>query len=232
MFFETVLLTSASEAGAHLIPVSITLASAALFIGWIMTTTGHYKFIDSITGIGPFFSNICISRMNQDSSSFTQWFCTAPQGLGIGIMLHISLIVLPASVDRSAMAVAAGFAQIWRNLGWSVLVLCYTYEGNNFFIGQVSGVAIASAIFQSILARELKTRIIGPGSEEIIYQIRHSSKVVSLPPEIQLPAREAYGCSQVFKIPEISLNDSHPSRTNPNDQSGNTGRPPLQDIER
>ncbi|GJJ15436.1 hypothetical protein Clacol_009714 [Clathrus columnatus] len=121
-----------------------------------------------------------------------------PQGLGFGIMLHIGLVALPASVDRkyhssfllipyeimysldSAMAVAAGFAQIWRN------------------VGQVWGVAIASAIFQSILARELKTRIIGPGSEE---------------------------------IPEISLNDSHPSRTNPNDQSGNTGRPPPQDIE-
>ncbi|GJJ15324.1 hypothetical protein Clacol_009600 [Clathrus columnatus] len=163
MFFETVLLTSASEAGAHLVPVSIAMASAALFIG---------------------------------------------------------LVALPASVDRSALAVAAGFAQIWRN------------------VGQVWSVAIASAIFQSILARELKTRIIGPGSEEI----RRSSKIVSYPPEIQLPAREAYGialkgvfgCTAVamMLIPEISLNDSHSSRGNPNDQSENIGRSPPQDIER
>ncbi|GJJ15434.1 hypothetical protein Clacol_009712 [Clathrus columnatus] len=107
-----------------------------------------------------------------------------PQGLGNGIMLHIGLVALPASVDRSAMAVAAGFASLWRN------------------VGQVWGVAIASAIFQSILVRELKTRITGPGSEEIIYQIRHTTKLVPLPPEMQLPARDAYsialrGCSDV-----------------------------------
>jgi hypothetical protein len=34
-------------------------------------------------------------------------------------------------------------------------------------IGQVSGVAIASAVFQSILDRELTLRITGPGSEDV-----------------------------------------------------------------
>jgi len=51
------------------------------------------------------------------------------------------------------MAVATGFAQLWRG------------------IGQVVGVAVPSAIFQSLLDRELSKRITGPGSEDVSTQL-------------------------------------------------------------
>lgn len=75
----------------------------------------------------------------------------------------------------SVMAVGTGFGQLFRG------------------IGQVGGVGIASSIFQSLLDKELSKRIHGPDAEEIIKNIRHSSKLVAtLPPGLQEHARESY----------------------------------------
>ena len=48
------------------------------------------------------------------------------------------------------LAVGTGFTQLFRG------------------IGQVSGVAVTSAIFQSVLERELQEKITGPGSEKVL----------------------------------------------------------------
>ena len=106
-------------------------------------------------------------------------------------------VALLASIPHSALAVGTGFTQLFRG------------------IGQVSGVAVASAVFQSILTRELRTRFTGPGSDEVsnnaltslylclitsatqlIRTIRHSFKIVeTLPIEQQVAARTAYANS-------------------------------------
>lgn len=73
------------------------------------------------------------------------------------------------------MAVGTGFGQLFRG------------------IGQVGGVGIASSIFQTILDRELRARITDEGSELLIKEIRHSSKLVaSLDPVNQRHARDSY----------------------------------------
>ncbi|KAG8891707.1 hypothetical protein FRC00_013238 [Tulasnella sp. 408] len=81
------------------------------------------------------------------------------------------------------LAVGTGFTQLFRG------------------IGQVSGVAVSSAVFQNLLERELQKKLTGPGSEELIRKIRHDSRLVaSLPEETQVLAREAYdiGLRAVF----------------------------------
>lgn len=90
------------------------------------------------------------------------------------------------------MAVGMGFGQLFRG------------------IGQVSGVALGSALFQSLLDARLRERITGPDAEDVriysalsrnylkisyqlILRIRHSTSIVrSLPPYLQHQARIAY----------------------------------------
>ncbi|KAF8589744.1 MFS general substrate transporter [Ramaria rubella] len=176
MFFETVLLTSSSTAGTHLLPNSVSMSFGSLFAGYIMTATGKYKLLDSIFGMGPFIATVLLSRLNENSGVFAQWFSIIPMGFGNAVVLQTTLIALLVHVDRSAMAVATGFGQLWRG------------------IGQVIGVAVASAIFQSLLDTELSKRITGPGSTDTIRRIRHSSRLVaSLPPDLQQHARDSYG---------------------------------------
>lgn len=89
----------------------------------------------------------------------------------------------------SVMAVGTGFGQLFRG------------------VGQVAGVGVASSIFQSILDRELSRRLTDPGSEKLIREIRHSSKLVAtLPPETQREARDSYAIAlrAVFTFASVS----------------------------
>ncbi|KAF8521427.1 vacuolar amino acid permease [Hysterangium stoloniferum] len=207
MFFETVILTSASTAGAHLLPNSIAMSTGSLFAGWIMSSTGKYRIIDMIFGICPAIATMLLTRLNENSGMFAQWFTIVPLGFGNAVVFQTMLIALLVNIDRSAMAVATGFVQLWRG------------------IGQVCGVAFASAVFQSILDRELTKRITGPDAADMVHQIRHSSSLVAtLPPDLQRHAQASYGiaiqgvfvlaaCSSFsaflirLAIPEKSLDD-------------------------
>lgn len=74
------------------------------------------------------------------------------------------------------MAVGTGFGQVFRGIGMNIFTdrgLRLTRYPKNTFIsfhsisGQVGGVGIASALFQSILGSELKKRIRGPDAAEV-----------------------------------------------------------------
>ncbi|THH21242.1 hypothetical protein EUX98_g8426 [Antrodiella citrinella] len=177
-WFQTVLLTSASEAGAHLIPNGVSISLGSLFAGWMMHRTGKYKVLNVVFGLCPFVATILLSLMREDSPSVQLWLSILPMGFGNAVVLQTMLIALLAHLPQSAMAVGTGFGQLFRGLG------------------QVGGVAVSAALFQSKLNEELRKRIQGEGSEEIINRIRHSATLVSkLSPELQRKARDSYAIS-------------------------------------
>jgi len=196
----------------------------SLFAGWVMSRTGRYRAIDLIFGICPAIATTLLTRLNENSGIFAQWFTIIPLGFGNAVVFQTTLIALLVSVDHSAMAVATGFVQLWRG------------------IGQVCGVAFASAIFQSILDRELTKRIAGPDAADMVHRIRHSSRLVAtLPPDLRQHAQASYGialrrvfafaaCSSFsaflirFAIPDKSLDDEDAPDAAP--------KPVTSDVER
>ncbi|KAI0728869.1 MFS general substrate transporter [Fomitopsis betulina] len=172
-WFQTVLLTSASEAGAHLIPNGVSISCGSLFAGWIMHRTGRYKMLSLIFGIFPFIATILLSLMREDSPPFQLWFSIIPLGFGNAVVMQSMLIALLAHLPESQIAIGTGFGQVFRGL--------------------VGGVAISAAVFQSILNTELHKRIHTPDTEKVITRIRHSATLVAtLPPDLQGPARDSY----------------------------------------
>jgi MFS family permease len=177
MWFQTVMLTSPSVAGLHLTPNSIFMSLGSLFAGWMMHRTGKYKALNIVFGILPTIAAFNIARLTENSSQFQQWFTIIPLGFGNAVVFQTTLIALLAFLPKSAIAVGTGFTQLFRG------------------IGQVSGVAISSAIFQDRLDHELHQRLSNL-DEDLISRIRHSSTLVaSLPPEIQRAARDSYAAS-------------------------------------
>ncbi|PCH38509.1 vacuolar amino acid permease [Wolfiporia cocos MD-104 SS10] len=177
-WFQTVLLTSASEAGAHLIPNGISISCGSLFAGWVMHRTGKYKRLNLIFGLFPFAAAILISLMREDSPPAQLWLSIIPLGFGNAVVLQTMLIALLAHLPESSMAVGTGFGQLFRG------------------IGQVGGVAISAALFQTMLNSELHKRIHGLNAEETIEKIRHSATLVAkLPPDLQRAARDSYAIS-------------------------------------
>ncbi|KAJ3502815.1 hypothetical protein NLJ89_g8716 [Agrocybe chaxingu] len=229
-WFQTVMLSSASTAGLHLLPNSICISSGSFFAGWMMKRYGCYKSLNMIFGILPFCAAVLMTKMKETSNSAYLWLTIMPLGFGNAIVLQTMFIALVSHLPESQMAVGTGFAQLLRGLG------------------QVGGLAFASAVFQSRLNTELH-KSFPNGSEELIMRIRHSVRLVgSLPPDTQRLARDAYAASlkSVFilaasasilaylarlPIPDKRLEDSVP-RTNSldsDDSSPDTG-PHVEEI--
>ncbi|KAJ7765625.1 MFS general substrate transporter [Mycena metata] len=175
MWFQVVTLESASTAGMHLMPNSVSMSTGSVFAGWVMHRTGRYRKLNLIFGIFPFVGAVLISFMRQDSGPVQSWLSIIPLGFGNAVVLQTMMIALLAHLPESHMAVGTGFGQLFRG------------------IGQVGGVAISSAIFQSRLESELRKRIHTPDSEELILKIRRSSAFIhTLMPEQQHQARDSY----------------------------------------
>ncbi|KAH7890122.1 major facilitator superfamily domain-containing protein [Phlebopus sp. FC_14] len=217
MWFQTVALTSASIAGEliclsskrlHLLPNSIAISIGSLFAGWMMHHTGKYQLINLVFGFFPFIGIVLITFIHENSGPLQMWLSIIPLGFGDAVVVQTTLIALLAHLPENLMAVGTGFGQLFRG------------------IGQVSGVAVSSALFQSQLDAELRKRIQTPDADEIIEKIRHSAKLVAvLPPDLQRAARDSYavalravfilaGCSTLLAflvrlpIPEKTLDRS------------------------
>lgn len=189
LWFQTVRLTSASTAGAHLLPNSLAMSTGSVFAGWMMHKTGRYKTLNMVFGIFPFIGAIAICLINEKSGPIQSWLSIIPLGFGNAVVLQTMFIALLVHLPESHVAVGTGFNTFFRG------------------VGQVGGVAISSAIYQSKLDHELHSRITIPGAEEIITRIRHQARLVALlPPELQRPARDAYNASlkAVFVYAAIS----------------------------
>ncbi|KAK2460722.1 hypothetical protein APHAL10511_007192 [Amanita phalloides] len=178
MWFQTVALTSASVAGLHLLPNSVAVSIGSMFAGWMIHYTGDYKVIDLIFGVFPFIGATLITGISESSGFVQSWLSIIPLGFGNAVVSQTMLIALLAHLPESHVATGTGFGQLFKGLG------------------QVAGVAVASAIFQSKLDGELRAHINGPGAEELISRIRQSARlVVNLPPPLQQITRDAYDTS-------------------------------------
>ncbi|KAF8061802.1 vacuolar amino acid permease [Lyophyllum atratum] len=220
VWFQTVMLSSASTAGLHLLPNSVCISTGSIFAGWIMRTTGRYKMLNLVFGSFPLLGALLLTQMRQDSGKAHLWLSIMPLGFGNAVVLQTMYIALVANLPADQMAIGTGFTQLLRGLG------------------QVGGLAAASALFQSRLDSELRAYIHTPDAETIIKAIRHSSRVIGeLPPDLQRIARDAYAASlkSIFTlaacasllayllrlpIPDKDLNDNPPSEAlSGNDES-------------
>lgn len=78
-----------------------------------------------------------------------------------------SCLRLNFCVAESHMAVGTGFGQLFRGLGNLSMPSVEAKRSNFLLSGQVSGVAISSAMFQSILDSELRKRIHSPDADNV-----------------------------------------------------------------
>ncbi|CAH7679188.1 major facilitator superfamily domain-containing protein [Phakopsora pachyrhizi] len=177
LWFETVKLDSATNAGVHLVPNSVALSFGSLGAGAWIRQTGSYRGV-SIISCGLMMVGAGLLRFKLDSS-LHEWIDIIPNGLGFSASTTSVLIALIAAVPGKDMAVSTGVSYLFR------------------YTGQVLGVAASAAILQSNLAIELRNRITGPGAELIIERIRHESSLVKKLPDglVKQAAVECYRIS-------------------------------------
>ncbi|KAJ7590698.1 MFS general substrate transporter [Mycena floridula] len=175
LYFTAARLRSASDAGAHLIPNSVAVAVGSLSAGWYMRKTGKYWNFQAIAGFGILVSNVRLATWNNDTPEWILYITLIPSGFGFAATLTTTLLALFASVPREQIPVATGLSYLFRTTG------------------QILGVALSSSLSQTILAKELRKRIVGKGSEELIEKILDSTAFIrTLSPDLQEKAMASW----------------------------------------
>ncbi|KAJ7638652.1 vacuolar amino acid permease [Roridomyces roridus] len=191
LYFSAVKLYPAANAGSHLLPHSVSLllslpiaewslAQIAISLGsvsagWMMRRTGKLYTLTVAAAISSLVANCLVIFWNENSSAWHLWFDIVPQGFGMASFITTTLIAMIAGVLKEEMAIATGITYLFRTTG------------------QVLGVSLSGAILQAVLLQKLRQRIQGPGSAQIIYEIRHSAAdIPNLDPVWRKAAVDSY----------------------------------------
>lgn len=191
VFFRSVLLQTASQAGTHMISMTVATALGSFLAGLILSKTGRYKWFIDFCSLVAIISYAHLSTWSntRPPSPFWKNFVLAPWGFGGSAVNSMSIVLIIACNKRKAQAAIMGFLYLIRSLSNIISISSY------------------GAIIQGILTQQLTKYIKGPNSVEIINEIRKNAKIVgTLPDNLKLVAFQAYSkalsvvhiCSTVF----------------------------------
>ncbi|KAK3048080.1 hypothetical protein LTR09_010596 [Extremus antarcticus] len=176
LFFQVILLDSASKAGGRLAIPALATPIGGLVAGFIMSRYGRLITLLRAGTLCMAFGTALVTSLGFSDSTWKYYLFIFPATLGQGITYPSTLFANIATFEHSDHAVSASTVYLIRNMG------C------------VWGVAITSAIVQSVLKSKLPDALEGVKHKaEVIDQIRHSVTALKhLPPSIQLAARMVY----------------------------------------
>ncbi|PGH26773.1 hypothetical protein AJ80_01537 [Polytolypa hystricis UAMH7299] len=176
LFFQVVLMDSASKAGARLIIPSLATPVGGVIAGVVMSRWGHLAHLVRAGATLMLIGNVLVMLLRFHDSKWKYLVYIIPANLGQGIVYPGILFTFLAAFDHADHAVSASTVYLIRSLG------------------TVWGVAITSTITQNTLKQRLPEALTGiPDKWKIIEEIRHSVLAIrKLPPDIQMAARLVY----------------------------------------
>uniref|UniRef100_A0A093VCS1 Vacuolar basic amino acid transporter 2 n=1 Tax=Talaromyces marneffei PM1 TaxID=1077442 RepID=A0A093VCS1_TALMA len=176
LFFQVVLLDSASTAGARLVIPSLATPVGGLIAGIIMSRWGRLSQIVQMGALLMFIGNLLVALLRFNDANWKYFVYVFPANLGQGMVYPGILFSFLATFDHTDHAVSSSTVYLIRSLG------------------NVWGVAITSAVVQNQLKSGLAKALSGiPDQWKVVDEIRHSvSAIYDLPPDIQMTARSVY----------------------------------------
>jgi hypothetical protein len=176
LFFQVVLLDSATKAGARLAIPSIAGPIGGLIAGVVMSRWGKLIPLIRAGAIFMTIGNALVLSLGFTDQTWKYFSYIFPATLGQGIINPAILFTSLASFEHSDHAVSASTTYLIRSLG------------------NVWGVSVSSAIIQTTLSVRLPEALSHvPDKDQIIDDIRHSIEALRhLPPDVQLAARFVY----------------------------------------
>ncbi|KAF4472771.1 multidrug resistance fnx1 [Fusarium albosuccineum] len=180
LFFQVVLLDSATTAGARLAIPSLATPIGGVIAGVVMSRWGRLIPLVRTGALLMVVGNALVTSLGFEDSKWKYFVFVFPANLGQGIIYPGILFTSLALFDHADHAVTASTVYLIRSLG------------------TVWGVSVTSAIVQTTLSVRLPDALSGISDKwrvfsQIIDQIRHSVDFIRhLPPDVQLKARLVY----------------------------------------
>ncbi|KAK3390314.1 major facilitator superfamily transporter [Podospora didyma] len=156
LFFQGVLLTSATTSGLRLVISSAVSSSAGTATGFLITYTRRLRWPLILGSCLTFVGTLCLSSMQRSWPALVYLLCLVPSAMGQGFQFPGTFMAILAVADQSAQAVVTSTLILWRSLG------------------MVLGVALSSLVLQNALWFYLDLYVTGPDKEAIVELVRQS----------------------------------------------------------
>ncbi|OTB07504.1 hypothetical protein M426DRAFT_71627 [Hypoxylon sp. CI-4A] len=172
LFFQAVLLTSATRSGLYLVVPVVTASTTGTLTGFMISYTRRLKW-PLVLGTIFFFLGTCLlSSMHRGWPLYAYLLCLVPSSIGQGFQFPGTFMAVLAASDHREQAVVTSTLVLWRALG------------------SVLGVAFSSFVLQNALLRYLAEYVIPPTDvldgeawkAKLIERIRESVEAVAAMP--------------------------------------------------
>ncbi|KAJ7154871.1 MFS general substrate transporter [Mycena crocata] len=175
LYFTAARLRTSSNAAAHLLPNSICVGIGGLFAGWYMRKTGRFRNIQGFGCLCLIVTCLTLVFWDANTPEWVLYTTLMPWGFGSAIVGTTMLLALMASVLNDEIALVTGISFLFRTMG------------------EIFGVSLSAVLTQTLLARNLRARIVGPGAEDTITKILASTAYIhTLPLELQQKATASW----------------------------------------
>ncbi|KAK1598218.1 major facilitator superfamily transporter [Colletotrichum navitas] len=164
LFFQAVLLTTATASGLRLVLPSLVSSGVGTATGFLITYTRRLKWPPVSGAVCLFVGTLILSHLRRGWPSWVYLFCLVPSSIGQGFQFPGSFMAVLAASDQREQAVVTSTLILWRSLG------------------MVLGVASSSLVVQNALLGYLDKYVQGPEKDEVIRKVRESvESIVKLP---------------------------------------------------
>lgn len=120
VFIQGVTGDTATDSGALLIPMSLSLVVASVLNGQFITRTGRYKLplLGGVAGLGVGF--VLLGQMGTTTTHDIVVRNMVIVGLGLGMVMQTFTLIVQNSVDHADMGIATAATQLSRSIGGTV----------------------------------------------------------------------------------------------------------------
>ncbi|KZT61236.1 MFS general substrate transporter [Calocera cornea HHB12733] len=168
MLLQIVRGNSASVAGLHLIPNTVASAIGGVASGVYIRTVGKYRTILFWLGILQFVPCFLLSTFGQGTWEGLTWIILMPQRFGSSGFNGTLFIAILSTIKRTEIAQITSIRFLSQSLG------------------NLIGMALSSAVQQSVLSTELTARISGSDAQFVISEVRrNATAILDLSPELR-----------------------------------------------
>lgn len=175
LFFQAVMLESATNSGLRLLVPSIVSSVAGTLVGFLMTWTKQMKIYLVLGLISSFIGSLALSFLQRTWQKWAYLVLLIPTSLGQGLMYPTLFMAILSVSPQSEQAVVTSTLILWRSLG------------------TVFGVSLSSLILQNMLRFFLNRNVIGPDRQQVIEAVRKSvTAIFDLEPLYQDQVRDSY----------------------------------------
>ena len=205
LFVQSVIGTSATQAGLTITPLLLGWVMASIIGTRLLLRTGYYKL--AITGTSLLFVGaVLLATVNMNTSQTLLMIYITIMGIGMGLAIPSFLIAVQTTVERRQLGTATSTIQFSRSIGGTLGVSA---------MGAALGMRLASNLSASGLDPELVTRLLDPlpGSEAVIdpslsFAVADAISIVFI---IALAAAALALVTVLFFTPRIQLADKSSS---------------------